>query len=56
MADSRMLKKYNIFIDRIKPETNTNVDFNTLMSEVSMYMRMGAGPLEWRMIYGHNVS
>lgn len=56
MADSRMLKKYNIFIDRIKPETNTNVDFNTLMTEVSIYMRVGAGPLEWRPIYGHQVS
>lgn len=56
LADSRMLKKYNIFIDRIKPETNTNVDFNTLMTEISLYMRMGAGALEWRCIYGMEVS
>lgn len=56
LADSRMLKKYNIFIDRIRPETNTNVDFNTLMTEVSIYMRAGAGPIEWRDVYGHNVS
>ena len=56
MTDSRMLKKYNIFIDRIKPESKTNVDFNTLMTEVSVYFRIGCGPLQWRPIYGHVVS
>lgn len=56
MADSRMLKKMNIFIDRIKPESKTYIDFNTLMTEISMYFRIGAGPLTWRDIYGHLVS
>jgi hypothetical protein len=56
MADSKMLKKYNIFIDRIKPESKTNIDFNTLMTEISVYFRVGAGPIEWRDIYGHQVS
>ena len=56
MADSKMLKKYNIFIDRIKPESKTNIDFNTLMTEISCYFRIGCGPLEWRSVYGHTVS
>jgi hypothetical protein len=56
MADSRALKKFNIFIDRIAPESNTMVDFNTLMTEISIYMRSGAGPISWRPIFGHQVS
>ncbi len=56
MADSRMLKRYNMFIDRIKPESKTNIDFNTLMTEISIYLRLGAGPLTWRCIYGMQVS
>lgn len=56
MVDSKMLKRLNIFIDRIKPETNTTIDFNTLMTEIGIYMRIGAGPTDWRMIMGHQVS
>ncbi len=56
MADSRMLKRYNLFIDRIKPETNTKIDFDTLMTEISVYYRLGAGPISWMPIYGHVVS
>jgi len=56
MADSRMLKRFNLFIDRIKPETNTKIDFDTLMTEISIYYRLGAGPIEWRMLFGHTVS
>ncbi len=56
MADSRMLKRVNLFIDRIKPETNTDIDKNTLMTEVSIYFRLGCGPIGWQAIYGHEVS
>ncbi len=56
MADSRMLKRVNLFIDRIKPETNTDIDKNTLMTEVSIYFRLGAGPIGWQALYGHEVS
>jgi len=56
MADSRMLKRVNLFIDRIKPETNTDIDKNTLMTEVSIYFRLGCGPISWQCIYGQEVS
>jgi hypothetical protein len=56
MADSRMLKRVNLFIDRIKPETNTDIDKNTLMTEVSIYFRLGCGPIGWQALYGHEVS
>ena len=56
MADSRMLKRMNIFLDRVKPETNTWIDVNTLMTEISIYLRFGCGPLEWRCIAGMSVT
>ena len=56
MADSRMLKRVNLFIDRIKPETNTDIDKNTLMTEVSIYFRLGAGPIGWQCLYVQEVS
>ena len=57
MADSRMLKRVNKFIKRIPPDSHTYIDLhNTLMTEISIYFRCGAGPLEWRCIYGHNPS
>jgi hypothetical protein len=57
LADSRMLKRMNLFINRIPPESHTYVDLhNTLMTEISIYFRIGAGPLSWRCIYGSNPS
>ena len=56
MADSRMLKRINLFIDRIKPETDTDIDKNTLMTMVSIYFRLGCGPIGWQALYGHEVS
>ncbi len=56
MADSRMLKRVNLFIDRIKPETDTDIDKNTLMTMVSIYFRLGCGPIGWQAIYGNEVS
>jgi len=56
MADSRMLKRVNLFIDRIKPETDTDIDKNTLMTMVSIYFRLGCGPISWQCLYGQQVS
>lgn len=56
MADSRMLKRFLIFLDRIKPEPHTFIDNETLASKVTLYMRFAAGPTQWRMIYGQNVA
>jgi hypothetical protein len=56
MADSRMLKRFLMFLDRIKPEPHTFIDNETLASKVTIYMRFAAGPVAWRPIYGHTVS
>ena len=51
-----MLKRVNLFIDRIKPETDTDIDKNTLMTMVSIYFRLGCGPIGWQALYGNEVS
>jgi hypothetical protein len=56
MADMKLLKKFMLWVDRVSPETNTQVDFETLMVKQSIYGRFGYGWTNWRGIYGHEVS
>ncbi len=56
MVDSRRMKEFMLWVDRISPETNTQVDFETLMFKQSIYGRYGYGWTNWRHIYGHVVS
>lgn len=56
MVDSAMMKKFLVWIDRVKAEYNTTVDFQTLIIMHSVYARWGWGFLNWRWIYGHQVS
>jgi hypothetical protein len=56
MIDSRLFKKFVIWIDRIKPETNTTIDFETFAIKQSIYGRFGYGWRNWRGVYGHNVT
>ena len=56
MLDSRLMKRFLLWLDRIKPEVNNQVDFNTYQVKHSMYFRIGNGFTNWRFIYGHNVS
>lgn len=55
MVDMTMMKKFLKWFDREKAETAANVDFNTLLTEFSVYMRYSYGWTDWRWIYGHNV-
>lgn len=56
MTDFRLQKEYLIWLDRIKPETKVTVDFNTYITQVAVYGRFGCGFIDWRWIYGHEVS
>ena len=56
MVNMDLMKKSLVFINRIKPETRTQVDFHTLVTMISSYMRFAVGTTEWRWIYGHNVT
>lgn len=56
MVDKDLMKKDLLWIDRIKPEKNAIVDFETKGIKVSVYFRIAAGFRGWRWVYGHQVS
>ena len=56
MIDTVMAKKMLKWIDRTKPETATNADFNTFAVAQSIRGRFGWGWRNWRWIYGHRPS
>lgn len=56
MIDSRLMKLFNCWYDRVKPEYNQDRDFDTLVAKWSVYMRYGTVAADWQWIYGHNVS
>ena len=56
MVNKKLMKKSLIWIDRIMPETNMTIDFETFSLKDSIYARFGWGQLDWRFILGHAVS
>ena len=56
MVSKSRMKNDLIWIDRMPVEINFNIDFNTFQNEVSTYFRCGYGFLDWRWIYGHQVT
>jgi len=56
LVNNDLMKKMLIWIDRIKPETKTTVDFQTYVLQVAIYFRCAYGFLDWRWIYGNLVS
>jgi hypothetical protein len=56
MVNKSMMKKFLIWIDRIKGEPSTQVDFHTFAILQSIYARFGWGWRDWRWLYGQNVS
>ncbi len=55
-TDHSKQKQFLVFIDRINPEYSMKVDFDTFSIKNSVYARWACGFLDWRWIYGHNVS
>ena len=45
-----------VWVDSVKDDIATQVDFQTFNTEVSVYYRAGYGFLDWRWIYSHIVS
>lgn len=56
MYDSKLVKMFLLWWDRIKPEFNYDRDFDTLVAKWSTYYRCAVGWADWRPVYGHNVS
>jgi len=55
MIDSKLIKQFLFWIDRVKPEFKNDRDFDTMVAKWSVYMRYGVGAADWRFIYGHLV-
>jgi phage major head subunit gpT-like protein len=56
MVDSKRMKEFMLWIERIAPDIETERDFDTKMFKQSIYGRFGYGWTGWRWLYGHNVS
>jgi phage major head subunit gpT-like protein len=56
MIDSKKMKQYLMWINRIAPEIETTRDFETKQFKQSIYTVWGHGFTDWRWIYGCNVS
>lgn len=56
MTNMDLQKQDLMFADRVKPELNNTVDFETFTMKSSTYFRCSTGFRDWRFAYGHNVS
>ena len=56
MVDMSGMKKDLVWIDRVKDDITTHVDFQTYMTEIAIYYSSGYGFLDWRWIFSHTVS
>ncbi len=56
MGDLDMMQESFIFYDRVRPDYNSTVDFDTFQLLQSIYMRISYGWLDWRSIFGNLVS
>ena len=56
MVDLSMMKKHLLWINRIKAEVNVTGDFQTLAKWISIYFRVANGFIDWRWVYGHQVT
>ena len=56
MVDSRRMKEFLLWVDRIAPDIETTKDFETKMFKQSIYSRFGYGFTNWRFGYGHKVT
>jgi hypothetical protein len=56
MADSRMMKLYLKWFDRVPTEFNKDRDFDTYLARWSVYTRYSYGFSDWSFLYGHAVA
>jgi len=56
MVDSRMMKMFLMWLDRIPPEYRYDRDFDTLIAKWSVYGRWNCWYGDWKWAYGHAVS
>ena len=56
MTNMDLQKKQMMFADRVKPEMTNTVDFETYALKTAVYFRCSYGFIDWRFVYGHQVS
>ena len=56
MVDPQMMKEDLLWIDRIAVEAKNEVDFETYQTKQAVYGRFGYGWINWRWVYGHDVT
>lgn len=56
MVDSKLMKKYLIWINKTNDEVNNTIDFESFVVKHSIYFRVANGWTQWRWVYGSNVS
>jgi phage major head subunit gpT-like protein len=56
MVDSKYMKLFLKWFDRIPTEFNKDKDFDTYLSKWSVYQRYSYGFSDWRWVYGNAVS
>jgi hypothetical protein len=56
MIDSKRMKEFLLWIERISPDIETERDFETKLFKQSIYGRFGYGWTGWRWLYGQNVA
>ena len=56
MVDKDLMKQDLLWIDRIMPEKEVMIDYETKGLKASVYFRIACGFRGWRWIYGHVVS
>lgn len=56
MADSKMMKMYLKWFNRVPTEFNKDKDFDTYLAKWSVYTRYSYGFSAWSWIYGHAVA
>lgn len=56
MVNWMLMKKFLVWINHTANDYNNTVDFETFALKHSIYSRFGYGFLDWRWIYGHQVT
>lgn len=56
VIDSRLMKKFLVWYDRIPTEFMRNKDFHTLVAEFAVYGRWSWGWEDWKWVHGSNPS
>jgi len=56
MVDKDMMKRDAVWFNRVNPEIENTVDYETKQLKTSVYYRCSYGYRDWRWIYGHIVS